>query len=233
MTSTQPLEKSMPMSTCGHLAIRFYGDRGRCYAAKLSLDKEVRLRNLLLLNRSAILLDSIIQAKEWVFSGIGVALVAATWKYGAALLGSLSKMRARTSKVHWRGATHLPGHWTGKTQEEHFVGAKPIVYSVTWQFTVDGSKVSAKSTSTFESDGSTRSVTYDLAGEFVSDQFIRLEYRNTDVSNLNFGTEVIQLDYSGSSFSGWFVGFNSKRGGIIAGKIVGEKNPTPPHTSEA
>ncbi|TXI24952.1 MAG: hypothetical protein E6Q67_01750 [Roseateles sp.] len=166
--------------------------------------------------------DWIVTNKEWFLSGLGITLATAVLRYGGQALSTFYETFPVFDR-RWRGADLLSGHWAGQTKEEHYVGSHPMSYSVVWDFVVRGRKISATSTSTFEKDGKVESVTYALKGEFVTDQFFTLEYRNSDDEILNFGTEVLQLDYDGKSFSGWFTGFNSRRGGIIAGKISGAR----------
>jgi hypothetical protein len=114
----------------------------------------------------------------------------------------------------------LSGKWTGTAQEIDAAGrAPPIRYDVSWDFYVNGGEVGATSSAR----GPTGVDTYALRGRFLHDRFVRLEYFNENMGEVNFGTEVLQVSDTGRHFVGRFVGYSSTRSTIISGTIEGTK----------
>lgn len=117
----------------------------------------------------------------------------------------------------------LPGKWVGNVVEDEPYKGETLTYQVTWDIKMQLSGFVATSPMRYRLEGEEIEETYTPHGKIVYDRFIQFEYENNDESQVNFGTEILNINDSGDEFSGKFVGFSSERSDIVTGEVRGRK----------
>lgn len=126
------------------------------------------------------------------------------------------RMNRNLSKV-------LPGNWVGKVIEDESDNGQINSYDVTWDIKIKFSNFVAVSSMRYKYEGSDIQEIYTLHGKVIYDRFIQFEYENNDEIQINFGTEILQINDIGDQFTGNFVGYSSDNQKLLLVKYMEEK----------
>jgi hypothetical protein len=156
--------------------------------------------------------------KQWLFLGAGIVIVILIFRFIKKKLrdGKLSQERQQLLQT-------IKGRWLGSAKELHAKVGPLIDYEVSWLIDVDGEEITATSTARYTKEGQKKEEAFTLRGRPLNSRFFVLDYNNEDKGQINFGTEIIDVDVNGKSFEGCFVGFSSDRKCIVSGTIGGLK----------
>lgn len=108
----------------------------------------------------------------------------------------------RLSNSNWKGQYHL-------------VGEAPTEISVV--FTVKKSIVTGKATYTHNSRGRTEIV---LEGGFISDNLLKLDYRNMYSHKLHFGCMILEIDGDAHRLDGGLIAYGRDPDKVYNGEII-------------
>ncbi|BDD08093.1 hypothetical protein FUAX_05250 [Fulvitalea axinellae] len=122
-------------------------------------------------------------------------------------------------------ASVINGEWKGLVIEDIPVNGKTKKYDVSWHFVIKRRKIICDSVLEYRENKreEIHQKKYLLHGRITHDKFIMLDYYMTDNNQVNFGTEVIEINPVGDVFKGKYVGFSSKQEKILTGKIYAKR----------
>jgi hypothetical protein len=150
------------------------------------------------------------------------ALVGAVTVTATALLAAIRYAWPHSKEVRRSTAKTLASfHWIGSAEETDSNG-KGRSYEVDWSFSSkNGSLVCVSSARSLDDNKRDH---YKLRCRVIQDRLFQIDYENEDASQVNFGTEILELDYEGEKFSGKFVGWAANRQTIISGVIRAKRD---------
>jgi hypothetical protein len=124
------------------------------------------------------------------------------------LVGSANRSRAFRPPDEARRKA-MRGVWVGAGHQEDGPGNKPIDFHAKFELDWRGKVVEGKYTFSFLRPGSMNPVmeSLPLAGGFLYDRFLKLDYYDNASGKVQFGALMLELDLSGAALSGIEVGF--------------------------
>jgi hypothetical protein len=170
--------------------------------------------------------DWLNENREWVFSGLGISL--------AALIVGLMRyvwLKARSrflgptlpANKRLRAEQLIIGKWVGEVVETEKTAGTQYQYAVTWDFYKSSKHILCRSTASTVIDEVPYVDQFELVVRVLDNRFFMIDFYNSNVEQLNFGSEIIELLDSGRDFVGRFVSYAPNSQNIIAGTIVGRR----------
>lgn len=116
--------------------------------------------------------------------------------------------------------TVMNGVWKGIVHQHIYVNDEPLDYPVEFKL-----KVSAKGNfnGTVTLFFPVGEFDFKLTGGFLYERFIQFSYYGTDPGIIQFGAAVLELNASGKSMSGKWVGYGAQSQSIVDGEVLVNK----------
>lgn len=134
------------------------------------------------------------------------------------LVQSLVKFRV------WRRISAIDGKWKGEATQDEGPDGRPLKNKVEATLTANHDRIVGDFRTTVHDDGIDITIDYSLSGTFQYDSFVQLDYVSKNPASMQFGSVILELDPSGISFSGKFVGYAAISRGIVGGCVSMEKD---------
>jgi hypothetical protein len=87
------------------------------------------------------------------------------------------------------------------------------------EITAGRKAVTGKAWSRVDIDGQQISVDFDLVGGFFHDRFLKLNYRNLNPANIQFGAIILELASDPKKMNGVYAGYGSISDGLVSGTV--------------
>lgn len=108
----------------------------------------------------------------------------------------------------------LAGKWRGRLDQA------PISGDLEVELDVASKRVHGKAHLTLDFEGKERFITLSLTGGFLHDQFLKLDYKNTNPGTIQFGSIILELAAEPRTMEGEYAGYGSLNRRIVSGKIM-------------
>lgn len=112
----------------------------------------------------------------------------------------------------------LVGRWKGKVCQPNI-----SEYDIELTLSVTKHKVSGEARLEHLEGEATRIVKLSLDGGFLYEKFLKLDYKNTDSSNIQFGSITLEVSSNSKRMQGKFSGYGSTTESVVGGDMSLEK----------
>jgi hypothetical protein len=122
----------------------------------------------------------------------------------------------------------LSGRWEGMMyQEVGFDGERlevPMEIPIDIEATVSGRRLEGVSKVKFPlPNGETDTSLVNFTGGFLHDRFIKIDYKNSNLATIQFGSMILELNSRGNMLSGRFLGYGDFTEVLVFGKVKCQK----------
>lgn len=118
----------------------------------------------------------------------------------------------------------LNGAWHGKIFQAEGIRGQPVQYPFNIDLSVNKKEVHGIGKVNFPiSKTETHVFNVSLLGGFLHDRFLKLDYKNTNPAEMQFGSLILNLSSDGKKLSGRFLGYGAKTEKLVFGELTLEK----------
>jgi hypothetical protein len=109
----------------------------------------------------------------------------------------------------------IQGQWRGTTRQSAGPDGTPIEVDLVTEITVSWRTVRTKT----RMKGGGVELMSESKGGFVTDEYLKVDYKSIDSAKLNFGTTLLRLSADGARLTGQTLGYGFKSERIVHGEV--------------
>ena len=117
----------------------------------------------------------------------------------------------------------LNGNWQGSAYQEIGPDGNPLDAKLHYTLTASRKIVRGSGIYSLKLKDKDQSRNFTASGGFLHDKFLKLDYKNTDDSAIQFGSAILELSADGKKLTGLYLGYGATSERLIHGTIELEK----------